>query len=195
MSKLDKIAEAANAVSNPLSAAKTTVESARGLMNETYGLVEDARAIAAKESAIRQKKRDEASMKPTLTKERATKIVTSREVNSAVIDYNTKTSAATAAMKAALIREKQREEEHAMYWSMSQSERAEYDRARKEQTEKIKQEQLRITREKWRKKERNETLLAVVLSVILFAGGIYGILVWLAYATDNPTLKSAIGLG
>ena len=98
-------------------------------------------------------------------------------------------------MKAALIREKQREEEHAMYWSMSQSERAEYDRARKEQTEKIKQEQLRITREKWRKKERNETLLAVVLAIILFAGGIYGILVWLAYATDNPTLKSAIGLG
>lgn len=195
MSKLDKIAEAANAVSNPLSAAKTTVESARGLMNETYGLVEDARAIAAKEAAARQKKRDNAAMKQDLSKERATRIVNNRVVNSAIIDYNTKTSAATAAMKAALIREKQREEEHAMYWSMSQEQRNEYDRARKEQTEKIKQEQLRITREKWRKKERNETLLAVLLSIILFAGGIYGILVWLAYATDNPTLKSAIGLG
>jgi len=195
MSKLDKIAEAANAVSNPRSAAKTTVESARGLMNETYGLVEDARAIAAKEAAVRQKKRDEAALKPQLTKDRVTKVVTTREVNSAVIDYNTKTSAATAAMKAALIREKQREEEHAMYWSMSQSERAEYDRARKEQNEKIKQEQLRIVREKRKKDERNEVILAVVVSLIIFVGGVYGMLAWLAYASNNQPLKQALGLG
>lgn len=172
MSKLDKLTDLANSATNPISAVKTTVESARGLMNETYGLVEDARSIAAKESARREAKREAAAIKPSLDKEKAVKIVTRRDTNAVITEYNTAQMAVKEAARQALIIQRQKEDEHTFYWSMSQDERQEYDRIRKEQAEKIKQEQLRVIREKRRKAERNDTLLAVSIGLsLLLAGG------------------------
>jgi len=188
MSKLDKLTDLANSATNPISAAKSTVESARGLMNETYGLVEDARSIAAKEAARREKKREDAAIKPSLDKQKAVKIVTRRDTNSAVNNYNSSQMAVTEAARQALIIQKQKDDEHAMYWSMSQAERQEYDRIRKEQAEKIKQEQLRIIREKRKREERNDTLLAVTLGLSLFLAGGFLLFNALTLATRGESL-------
>lgn len=188
MSKLDKLTDLANSAANPISAAKTTVESARGLMNETYGLVEDARSIAAKEAARREKKRDSAAIKPSLDKERAVKIVTRRDTNAAITEYNAAQMAVKEAARQALIIQRQKEDEHAFYWSMSQEERQEYDRIRKEQAEKVKQEQLRIIREKRKREERNDTLFAVTLGLSLFLAGGFLLFNALTLATRGESL-------
>lgn len=185
---LDKLADIAGAASNPLSAAKSSVEAARGLMNETYGLVEDARGIAEKEAARREKKRDESAMKQTLSKEKATKTVTRRDTNSVVSEYNSNHDAVKEATRQALIKIRQREEEHAHYWSMSQEERQEYDKVRREQVEKIRKEQLRITREKYARKERNELILGIVISTIMFLVGSYFIFNWLVIQVRGESL-------
>jgi hypothetical protein len=194
MSKLDKLADIAGAASNPLSAAKATVESARGLVNETYGLVEDVRAIAEKEVARKEQKVRTAVSSDVKARERATKAVTRRDTNNAVTDYNTTTDAIKEATRQTLINIKKKEEEHALYWSMTQDERFEYDRVRKEQNEKIRKEQLRITREKYARQERNELIIGVVIGLVLLVGGLYGMLFWLAYATQDPKLMSIVGI-
>jgi hypothetical protein len=188
MSKLDKLTDLANAATNPLSAAKSTVESARGLMNETYGLVEDARAIAEKESARREVKKERAAIKPSLDRERAVNVVTRRDTNAVITEYNAAQTAVKEAARQALIIQSQKEQEHAFYWSMSQEEREEYDRIRKEQNQKVIQEQLRITREKHRRKELNEMLIGVAIGLSLILGGGFLLFNWLSLEVRGESL-------
>jgi hypothetical protein len=179
----DKISEALSAVSNPLSAAKSTVESARGLVKETYGLVEDVRDIAAKEKERREKISDERAVAGSKAKVRIAKRVGSREVQDAVQEHNAAVTTAMAAAKAAIIKQRQQEQEHALIWSMSQSERDAYYAEKQRQIDEAKKEKLRLIREADARKERNETILASVVAFICIIGIVWVFLLWMHHIT------------
>ena len=185
MSEKDKIVDALEAVSNPLSAAKNTVSSARGLVKETYGLVEDVREIAAKEKAHQEKAREERQIEGAKAKVRITKRVGDREVNKAVLEHNAAVTASESAAKAALIRQRQAEEEHALVWSMSSAEREAYYAEKKKQIEQIKQEKLRLIREENARQERNDMIVAVIATLITMIIMVWGFFLWLHYMTGS----------
>ena len=192
MSGGDKISDALNAVSNPLSAAKSTVESARGLVKETYGLVEDVREIAAKERKHREQVEEDRAVEGSKVKVKIAQRIGRREVRDAVQEHNASMEATMAAAKAALIKQRQQEQEHALVWSMSQSERDAYYAEKKRQVEEAKAEKLRLIREADARKERNEMIVASIVAFFCVIGMIWIFLLWMQYLTGNlPNVPGA----
>ena len=190
---IDKISEIAGAAANPLSAAESSLKAARGVVTEGYGLVEDVRAIAEKEAARRETKEEQKA--PSKVHQRVVKKVARRDVSEAADKYNASVASNQALMKQVLIKQKQDEEERAMYNAMTLEQKRAYDAAKKEQLEAIKAEKLRQAKADYARKQRNETILGVILGTIILVTGSYGLIIWLANMTNHPILRALPGAG
>lgn len=192
MSGGDKITDALNAVTNPVSAAKSTVESARGLVNETYGLVEDVRVIADKEKARREKIRESRETDSATARARIATKVAQSQVKKAAAEYNAAIESQNAAAKAALIKQYQEQQEHALIWSMSESERNAYLAQKRKQADDAVKEKLRIIRENDARKARNEMIFAVVFTIVFSVVAAWGFILWMHYLTGKiPNIPGA----
>jgi hypothetical protein len=190
---IDKISEIAGAAANPLSAAESSLKAARGVVNEGYGLVEDVRAIAEKEAARREKKEEQKA--PSKVHQKVVKKVARRDVSEAADKYNAAVASNQALMRQVLIREKQEAEERAMYNAMTLEQKRAYDAAKKEQLEAIKAEKIALAKAEYARKQRNETILGIVLGAIIIVTGSYGLVIWLASVTNHPILRALPGAG
>ena len=190
---IDKLSEIAGAAANPLSAAESSLKAARGVVNEGYGLVEDVRAIAEKEAARREKKAEQKA--PSKVHQKVVKKVARRDVSEAADKYNAAVASNQALMRQVLIKEKQDAEERAMYNAMTLEQKRAYDAAKKEQLEAIKAEKIALVKAEYARKQRNETILGVVLGAIIIVTGSYGLIIWLANVTNHPVLRALPGAG
>lgn len=190
---IDKLSEIAGAAANPLSAAESSLKAARGVVNEGYGLVEDVRAIAEKEAARREKKAEQKA--PSKVHQKVVKKVARRDVSEAADKYNAAVASNQALMRQVLIKEKQDAEERAMYNAMTLEQKRAYDAAKKEQLEAIKAEKIALAKAEYARKQRNETILGVVLGAIIIVTGSYGLIIWLANVTNHPVLRALPGAG
>lgn len=190
---IDKLSEIAGAASNPLNAAESSLKAARGVINEGYGLVEDVRAIAEKEAQRREQKAEQKA--PSKVHQKVVKKVAKRDVSEAADKYNAAVVSNQALMKQVLIKQKQDEEERAMYNAMTLEQKRAYDAAKKEQLEAIKLEKLKQARAEYERRQRNETILGVVLGAIILVTGSYGFIIWLASVTNHPILRALPGAG
>lgn len=190
---IDKISEIAGAAANPLSAAESSLKAARGVVNEGYGLVEDVRAIAEKEAQRREQKAEQKA--PSKVHQKVVKKVARRDVSEAADKYNASVASNQALMRQVLIKEKQEEEERAMYNAMTLEQKRAYDAAKKEQLEAIKAEKIALAKAEYARKQRNETILGVILGVIILVTGSYGLIIWLANVTNHPILRALPGAG
>lgn len=190
---IDKISEIAGAAANPLSAAESSLKAARGVVNEGYGLVEDVRAIAEKEAARREKKEEQKA--PSKVHQKVVKKVARRDVSEAADKYNAAVASNQALMRQVLIKEKQEAEERAMYNAMTLEQKRAYDAAKKEQLEAIKAEKIALAKAEYARKQRNETILGVILGAIIIVTGSYGLIIWLANVTNHPILRALPGAG
>jgi len=190
---IDKISEIAGAAANPLSAAESSLKAARGVVNEGYGLVEDVRAIAEKEAARREKKEQQKA--PSKVHQKVVKKVARRDVSEAADKYNAAVASNQALMRQVLIKEKQEAEERAMYNAMTLEQKRAYDAAKKEQLEAIKAEKIALAKAEYARKQRNETILGVILGAIIIVTGSYGLIIWLANVTNHPVLRALPGAG
>lgn len=190
---IDKLSEIAGAASNPLNAAESSLKAARGVINEGYGLVEDVRAIAEKEAQRREQKAEQKA--PSKVHQKIVKKVAKRDVSEAADKYNAAVASNQALMRQVLIRQKQEAEERAMYNAMTLEEKKAYDAAKKQQIEDIKLEKLKQARLEYERRQRNETILGVVLGAIILVTGSYGLIIWLAHVTNHPILRALPGAG
>ena len=190
---IDKLSEIAGAASNPLNAAESSLKAARGVINEGYGLVEDVRAIAEKEAQRREQKAEQKA--PSKVHQKVVKKVTRRDVSEAADKYNASVASNQALMRQVLIKEKQEEEERAMYNAMTLEQKRAYDAAKKEQLEAIKAEKIALAKAEYARKQRNETILGVILGAIIIVTGSYGLIIWLANVTNHPVLRALPGAG
>lgn len=192
MSGKDKISDALDAVSNPFSAAKSTVESARGLVNETYGLVEDVRGIAEKEKERREKAKEARQTDGVKAQARIVKKVATTELQKAAIEYNASVDANVSAAKAALIKQRQIEDEHSLIWSMSQSERDAYLAEKRKQADEAIKEKLRIIRKNDARKAMNELISTIIFVVVFSIATLWAGMLWLHYLTGKiPNIPGA----
>ena len=190
---IDKLSEIAGAASNPLNAAESSLKAARGVINEGYGLVEDVRAIAEKEAQRREQKAEQKA--PSKVHQKVVKKVTRRDVSEAADKYNASVASNQALMRQVLIKEKQDAEERAMYNAMTLEQKRAYDAAKKEQLEAIKAEKIALSKAEYARKQRNETILGVILGTIILVTGSYGLVIWLASVTNHPILRALPGAG
>ena len=190
---IDKLSEIAGAASNPLNAAESSLKAARGVINEGYGLVEDVRAIAEKEAQRREQKAEQKA--PSKVNQKIVKKVARRDVSEAVDKYNATVASNQALMKQVLIKQKQDEEERAMYNAMTLEQKQAYDAVKKAQLEAIKAEKIAQSKAEYARKQRNETILGVILGLVIFFTGSYGLIIWLASVTNHPILRALPGAG
>jgi hypothetical protein len=190
---IDKLSEIAGAASNPLNAAESSLKAARGVINEGYGLVEDVRAIAEKEAQRREQKAEQKA--PSKVHQKIVKKIAKRDVSEAADKYNAAVASNQALMRQVLIRQKQEAEERAMYNAMTLEEKKAYDAAKKAQIDAIKAEKIAQAKAEYARKQRNETILGVILAAIIFVTGSYGLIIWLAHVTNHPILRALPGAG
>jgi len=167
-------------ITNPLSQAEGTIKAARGVLNESVGLVKDVAQVAGEIKQYRENRQDEKAIAPSLLNKRATKRVTKRDVTQATAEYDSELDSSMAAAKKILIEKKRAEEEAAMVWAMSKDERDAYYAEKAAQIERVKAEKLRLIREEDARRERNELIFAVVFGVVATGVVIWGFLVWIA---------------
>jgi|688.fasta_scaffold26571_9 preprotein translocase subunit SecF len=192
MSEKDKISDLLESVGNPISAAKSTIESTRGLVQETYGLVEDVRGIAEKEKARREDRKEQRQVDSVKSSAKIKTKVASNELKKAAIEYNASIDANISAAKAALIRERQREEEHSLIWSMSQSERDAYLAEKKKQADQAIKEKLRIIKENDARQARNQMIFTVCFTIVFALISLWAFFLWLHYLTGKiPNVPGA----
>jgi uncharacterized Rmd1/YagE family protein len=167
-------------ITNPLNQAEGTIKAARGVLNESVGLVKDVHKVAGEIKQYRENRQDEKAIAPALMNKRATKRVTKRDVKQATAEYDSELDSSMSAAKKVLIERKRAEEENALVWAMSKEERDAYFEEKAAQTERIKAEKLRLIREEDARQERNELIFAVVFGVVATGVVIWGFLVWIA---------------
>ena len=167
-------------ITNPLSQAEGTIKAARGVLNESVGLVKDVNKVAGELKQYREDRQDEKAIAPALMNKRATKRVTKRDVKQATAEYDSDLDSSMSAAKKVLIERKRAEEENALVWSMSKEERDAYFEEKAAQTERIKAEKLRLIREEDARRERNELIFALVFGVVATGVVVWAFLLWIA---------------
>jgi hypothetical protein len=167
-------------ITNPLSQAEGTIKAARGVLNESVGLVKDVHKVAGELKEYRENRQDERAIAPALLNKRATKRVIKRGTKQAEADYDSNLDSSMSAAKKVLIERKRAEEENALVWSMSKEERDAYFEEKAAQIERIKAEKLRLIREEDARQERNELIFAVIFGVVATGVVIWGFLAWIA---------------
>ena len=167
-------------ITNPLNQAEGAIKAARGVLNESVGLVKDVNKVAGELKQYREDRQDDRAIAPALMNKRATKRVTKRDVKQATAEYDSDLDSSMSAAKKVLIERKRAEEENALVWSMSKEERDAYFEEKAAQTERIKKEKLRLIREADERKERWELIGALVFGVIATTGVVWAFLLWIA---------------
>jgi len=167
-------------ITNPLNQAEGALKAARGVLNESVGLVKDVNKVAGEIKQYRENRQDEKAIAPALMNKRATKRVTKRDVKQAEAEYDSELDSSMAAAKKILIEKKRAEEEAAMVWSMSKDERDAYYAEKTAQIERVKAEKLRLIREADERRERNELIGALVFGVVATGVVIWLFLLWMA---------------
>jgi hypothetical protein len=167
-------------ITNPLSQAEGTIKAARGVLNESVGLVKDVHKVAGELKEYRENRQDERVIAPALLNKRAVKRVVRRGTKQAEAQYDSDLDSSMAAAKKILIEKKRADEESAMVWAMSKEERDAYFEEKAAQTERIKAEKLRLIREEDARRERNELIGALVFGVIATGVIVWGFLAWIA---------------
>jgi hypothetical protein len=167
-------------ITNPLNQAEGAIKAARGVLNESVGLVKDVHKVAGEIKQYREDRQDEKAIAPSLVNKRATKRVTKRDVKQATAEYDSELDSSMSAAKKVLIERKRAEEENALVWSMSKEERDAYFEEKAAQTERIKAEKLRLIREEDARRERNELILAVVFGLVATGVVVWAFLLWIA---------------
>lgn len=167
-------------ITNPLSQAEGTIKAARGVLNESVGLVKDVNKVAGELKQYREDRQDDRAIAPALLNKRATKRVVKRGTKQVEADYDSDLDSSMAAAKKVLIEKKRAEDEAAMVWSMSKEERDAYYAEKAAQIERIKAEKLRLIREEDARQERNELIFAVVFGVVATGVVVWGFLAWIA---------------
>jgi len=167
-------------LTNPLNQAEGALKAARGVLKEGKGLVKDVAQTVEEVKQYREKKADERAIKGNLTNKKATTRIAKRDTNAAIADHDAAVTSSQELAKQVLIKRKAQEEEAAMIWSMNLEEREAYLAAKKEQTEKIKAEKLRLQRESDLAKERIDLLLNIFIAILLAAGLLFGCIVALS---------------
>jgi len=167
-------------ITNPLNQAEGAIKAARGVLNESVGLVKDVNKVAGEIKQYRENRQDEKAIAPSLLNKRATKRITKRDVKQAEAEYDSELDSSMAAAKKILIEKKRAEEEAAMVWAMSKDERDAYYAEKAAQIERVKKEKLRLIREEDARRERNELIGAIVFGVVATGVVIWGFLVWIA---------------
>jgi hypothetical protein len=167
-------------ITNPLNQAEGTIKAARGVLNESVGLVKDVHKVAGELKQYRENRQDEKAIAPSLINKRATQRITKRTTKQAEADYDSNLDSSMSAAKKVLIERKRAEEENALVWSMSKEERDAYFEEKAAQTERIKAEKLRLIREADARQERNELIGALVFGVVATTGVVWLFLLWIA---------------
>ena len=116
----------------------------------------------------REKKEDERAIRGSLTQKRATNRIAKRATNAAIAEHDAAVTSAQELAKQVLIAKKAAEEESAMIWSMTQDEREAYLAAKKEQTERVKAEKLRMIREADEAQARFDLILNVIIGILVY---------------------------
>ena len=167
-------------ITNPLNQAEGAIKAARGVLNESVGLVKDVNKVAGELKQYREDRQDDRAIAPALMNKRATKRVTKRDVKQATAEYDSDLDSSMSAAKKVLIERKRAEEENALVWAMSKEERDAYFEEKAAQIERIKAEKLRLIREENARRERNELIFAVVFGVVATGVVIWAFLLWIA---------------
>ena len=167
-------------IPNPLNQAEGAIKAARGVLNESVGLVKDVNKVAGELKQYREDRQDDRAIAPALMNKRATKRVTKRDVKQATAEYDSDLDSSMSAAKKVLIERKRAEEENALVWSMSKEERDAYFEEKAAQIERIKAEKLRLIREEDARRERNELIFALVFGVVATGVVVWAFLLWIA---------------
>ena len=167
-------------ITNPLNQAEGAIKAARGVLNESVGLVKDVNKVAGELKQYREDRQDDRAIAPALMNKRATKRVTKRDVKQATAEYDSDLDSSMSAAKKVLIERKRAEEENALVWSMSKEERDAYFEEKAAQIERIKAEKLRLIREENARRERNELIFALVFGVVATGVVVWAFLLWIA---------------
>ena len=155
-------------LTNPLNQAEGTLKAARGVLKEGKGLIKDVAQTVEEVKQYREKKADQKAIQANLTNKKATTRIAKRATNAAIADHDAAVTSAQELAKQVLIQKKAQEEEAAMIWAMTQDEREAYLAAKKEQTERVRAEKLRMIREADEAQARFDLIMNIVIGVILF---------------------------
>jgi hypothetical protein len=161
-------------ITNPLNQAEGTLKAARGVLKEGKGLVKDIAETAEEYKQYKEKKADKKAIQANLNNKKATTRIAKRATNAAIADHDAAVTSSNELAKQVLLKKKAYEEEQAMIWSMSQDEREAYLEAKKEQTEKVKAEKLRMQREADEAKARFDLIMNLFIGIVLVAGLLFG---------------------
>ena len=157
-------------ITNPLNQAEGTLKAARGVLKEGKGLIKDVAQTAEEYKQYKEKKADKKAIKANLDNKKATSRIAKRATNAAIADHDAAVTSSNELAKQILLKKKAYEEEQAMIWAMSQEERDAYLAAKKEQTEKVVAEKLRIQREADEAKALFDLILNIFIGIVLFVG-------------------------
>jgi cysteinyl-tRNA synthetase len=168
-------------ITNPLNQAESTLKAARGVLKEGKGLVKDIAETAEEYRQYKEKKEDQRAIQGNLSNKKATQRIAKRATNAAIADHDAAVTSAQEIAKQVLIQKKAYEEEQAMIWAMSQDERDAYLAAKKDQTERVKAEKLRMIREADEARERLDLIINVLIGIFVFIGLAFGGFIALDY--------------
>ena len=155
-------------ITNPLNQAEGALKAARGVLKEGKGLVKDIAETAKEYKEYKERKEDERAIQGNLSNKRATNRIAKRATSAAVADHDAAVTSTTELAKQVLLKKKAYEEEQAMIWAMSQDERDAYLAAKKEQTERVKAEKLRMIREADEQRAFFDLMVNIVIGILLF---------------------------
>lgn len=161
-------------LTNPLNQAEGTLKAARGVLKEGKGLIKDVAQTVEEVKQYREKKADQKAIQANLTNKKATTRIAKRATNAAIADHDAAVTSAQELAKQVLIQKKAQEEEAAMIWAMTQDEREAYLAAKKEQTERVRAEKLRMIREADEAQARFDLIMNVLIGIILFVFLVFG---------------------
>jgi hypothetical protein len=161
-------------ITNPLNQAEGTLKAARGVLKEGKGLIKDIAETAEEYKQYQEKKADKKAIQANLTNKKATTRIAKRGTDAAIADHDAAVTSAQELAKQVLIQKKAYEEEQAMIWAMSQDEREAYLAAKKEQTERVRAEKLRMIREADEAQARFDLIMNVIIGIILFVFLVFG---------------------
>jgi hypothetical protein len=168
-------------ITNPLNQAEGTLKAARGVLKEGKGLVKDIAQTVDEYKEYKEKKADKQAIQSNLTNKKATTRIAKRGTDAAIADHDAAITSAQELAKQVLIAKKAQEEESAMIWAMTADEREAYLAAKKEQTERVRAEKLRMIREADEARARFDLILNVIIGIILFVCLAFGGFVALDY--------------
>lgn len=179
-------------ITNPLNQAESSLKAARGVLKEGKGLIKDIAETADEYRQYKENKADKRAISANLATKKATERISKRNTNAAIADHDAAITSANELAKQVLIAKKAQEEESAMIWAMSQDEREAYLEAKRQQTEAVKAEKLRMIREADEAQARLDLMVNVTLAICICGGLLFAFLNGLSWYFDGKWLFEGV---